>query len=145
MDRTKDFIVSGGENISSLEIERVLYDHPAVLAAAVVARVDERWGEVPVGLGVLKPGLATRSEELRQHCQTQLAKFKCPAEFVFLDELPPKPSGKVRKPELRERLQQQVPSVQHHVTRTVVRRRLLIEQGKAYGHRRIRVTNRYRT
>jgi len=105
VDRKKDMIVSGGENVSSLEIERVLYDHPAVLEAAVVAKADERWGEVPVGLVVLRPGCAVQSDELRDHCRAELAGYKCPKQFIFLDELPRNPSGKVLKRQLRMQLQ----------------------------------------
>jgi acyl-CoA synthetase (AMP-forming)/AMP-acid ligase II len=101
IDRFKDMIVSGGENIAGSEVERVLYEHPAVLEAAVVGRPDERWGEVPVAFVVLRPGGTATAEVLLEHCRTQLARFKVPKDVVFLDALPRNPSGKVLKRELR--------------------------------------------
>jgi acyl-CoA synthetase (AMP-forming)/AMP-acid ligase II len=102
VDRLKDLIISGGENIAGSEVERVLYEHPAVLEAAVVGRPDSRWGEVPVAHVVLRPGSApTTADELIAHCRSQLAKFKVPADVLFLDALPRNPSGKVLKRELR--------------------------------------------
>jgi acyl-CoA synthetase (AMP-forming)/AMP-acid ligase II len=94
-------IVSGGENIASSEIERVLYEHDAVLEAAVVARPDERWGEVPVAFVVLHPQVETTAGALLDHCQGQLARFKVPKAITFLEALPRNPSGKVLKRELR--------------------------------------------
>ncbi len=104
VDRKKDMIVSGGENIASSEVERVLYEHPAVLEAAVVARPDERWGEVPVAFVVARPGIAVTADALVEHCRSQLARFKVPKDVVFLDALPRNPSGKVLKRELRDRV-----------------------------------------
>jgi fatty-acyl-CoA synthase len=101
VDRLKDMIVSGGENIAGSEIERVLYEHDAVLEAAVVGRPDERWGEVPVAFVVLRPGTTLSAEELLGHCGEQLARFKVPKDVTFLDALPRNPSGKVLKRELR--------------------------------------------
>jgi len=102
-DRKKDMIVSGGENVASSEVERVLYEHPAVLEAAVVAMPDARWGEVPRAFIVLKPGHADlTAEALITHCRSRLAGFKTPKEIVFLDVLPRTSSGKVLKRELRE-------------------------------------------
>jgi acyl-CoA synthetase (AMP-forming)/AMP-acid ligase II len=101
VDRLKDMIVSGGENIAGSEVERVLYEHDGVLEAAVVARPDERWGEVPVAYVVLRPGAAVTAEELTEHCRGQLARFKVPRAVTFLDALPRNPSGKVLKRELR--------------------------------------------
>ena len=101
VDRLKDMIVSGGENIAGSEIERVLYEHEAVLEAAVIGRPDERWGEVPVAFVVLRPDAAATPEELVAHCQEQLARFKIPKDITFLDALPRNPSGKVLKRELR--------------------------------------------
>ena len=101
VDRLKDMIVSGGENIASSEVERVLYEHHAVLEVAVVGRADDRWGEVPVAYVVLKPGAAATAEELIEHCRNQLAKFKVPKAVTFIDVLPRNPSGKVLKRELR--------------------------------------------
>jgi acyl-CoA synthetase (AMP-forming)/AMP-acid ligase II len=103
-DRKKDMIVSGGENVASSEVERVLYEHDAVLEAAVVAMPDERWGEVPRAFIVLKPGSQANGvtpEELIAHCRSRLAGFKTPKQVVFLDALPRTPSGKVLKRELR--------------------------------------------
>ncbi|HXY28446.1 MAG TPA: AMP-binding protein, partial [Acidimicrobiales bacterium] len=101
VDRLKDMILSGGENIAGSEVERVLYEHPAVLEAAVVGRLDERWGEVPVAFVVLRPGHAVTADELIGHCRGQLARFKVPKDVTFLDALPRNPSGKVLKRELR--------------------------------------------
>jgi acyl-CoA synthetase (AMP-forming)/AMP-acid ligase II len=101
VDRYKDMIVSGGENIASSEIERVLYEHDAVLEAAVVARPDDRWGEVPVAYVVLRDGVTATGDALLAHCHGQLARFKVPKEIVFLGALPRNPSGKVLKRELR--------------------------------------------
>lgn len=101
VDRLKDMIVSGGENIASSEIERVLYEHDSVLEAAVIGRPDDRWGEVPVAFVVLRQGAGATPDELIAHCRAQLARFKVPKEVTFLDALPRNPSGKVLKRELR--------------------------------------------
>src|SRR5207248_11740143 len=101
VDRLKDMIVSGGENIAGSEVERVLYEHDAVLEAAVVAKPDDRWGEVPVAYVVLRPAANATAEALIDHCCAQLAKFKVPREISSLDALPRNPSGKVLKRELR--------------------------------------------
>jgi fatty-acyl-CoA synthase len=101
VDRLKDMIVSGGENIAGSEVERVLYEHDAVLEAAVVARPDERWGEVPVAFVVLRPSATATADELVEHCRGQLARFKVPKDVTFLDALPRNPSGKVLKRDLR--------------------------------------------
>jgi acyl-CoA synthetase (AMP-forming)/AMP-acid ligase II len=103
VDRLKDMIVSGGENIASSEVERVLYEHDAVVEAAVVARPDDRWGEVPVAYVVLQPHATATPEEIVEHCRRQLARFKVPKDVVFVDALPRNPSGKVLKRELRDR------------------------------------------
>ena len=102
VDRLKDMIVSGGENIAGSEVERVLYEHGAVLEAAVVGRTDERWGEVPVAYVVLRPGHDATRDELTAHCARQLARFKVPKDVTFLDTLPRNPSGKVLKRDLRQ-------------------------------------------
>ena len=102
VDRLKDLIISGGENIASSEVERVIYEHDAVLEAAVVGRPDDRWGEVPVAFVVLRPGATAGADELLEHCRAQLAKFKVPKDVTFIDALPRNPSGKVLKRELRE-------------------------------------------
>jgi acyl-CoA synthetase (AMP-forming)/AMP-acid ligase II len=101
VDRLKDLIISGGENIAGSEVERVLYEHPDVLEAAVVGRPHERWGEVPVAHVVARPGTSPSADELIEHCRGQLAKFKVPADVLFLDALPRNPSGKVLKRDLR--------------------------------------------
>jgi acyl-CoA synthetase (AMP-forming)/AMP-acid ligase II len=103
VDRLKDMIVSGGENIASSEVERVVYEHDVVLEVAVVGRPDPRWGEVPVAYVVLRDGASATADELIEHCRAQLAKFKVPKDVVFIDELPRNPSGKVLKRELRDR------------------------------------------
>jgi acyl-CoA synthetase (AMP-forming)/AMP-acid ligase II len=101
VDRLKDMIISGGENIAGSEVERVLYEHDAVLEAAVVGRPDERWGEVPVAFVVLREGNDATEDQLIDHCRTQLARYKVPKAVTFLDALPRNPSGKVLKRELR--------------------------------------------
>ncbi|MEZ5143475.1 MAG: long-chain fatty acid--CoA ligase [Acidimicrobiales bacterium] len=102
VDRLKDMIVSGGENIASSEVERVLYEHEAVVEAAVVGRPDDRWGEVPVAFVVLADGAAVTGDELIERCRGQLAKFKVPKAVTFVDALPRNPSGKILKRELRD-------------------------------------------
>ncbi|MFJ4156217.1 AMP-binding protein [Pseudomonas sp. NPDC089752] len=102
-DRCKDVIISGGENISSIEIEEVIHEHPAVLHAAVVAQPDEKWGEVPCAFVELKPGTnAPAEEEILALCLERLARFKCPRRVIF-DELPKTATGKIQKFILRER------------------------------------------
>ena len=103
VDRLKDMIVSGGENIAGSEVERVLYEHESVVEAAVVGRPDDRWGEVPVAFVVLRPGRTTTPAELIEHCREQLARFKVPKDVVLVDALPRNPSGKILKRELRDR------------------------------------------
>jgi fatty-acyl-CoA synthase len=103
VDRLKDMIVSGGENIASSEIERVLYEHEDVVEAAVVGRPDDRWGEVPVAYVVVGPSTTVTPEDLIDHCRRQLARFKVPKAVVVVDALPRNPSGKVLKRELRNR------------------------------------------
>jgi fatty-acyl-CoA synthase len=101
-DRKKDMIVSGGENVATSEVERALYEHEAVLEAAVIGMPDPRWGEVPRAFVVLKPGRDDLTEGgLIAHCRSRLAGFKTPKEIVFLDALPRNPSGKVLKRQLR--------------------------------------------
>ncbi len=101
VDRLKDMIVSGGENIATSEVERVLYEHDEVVEVAVVGRPHERWGEVPIAFVVLRSPVAP--EVLIEHCRGQLAKFKVPTDVIVIDELPRNPSGKVLKRELRDR------------------------------------------
>ncbi|SFZ75411.1 acyl-CoA synthetase [Chitinimonas taiwanensis] len=106
-DRSKDIIISGGENISSIEVEDVLYRHPAVLVAAVVAKPDEKWGETPCAFIELRSGATVTAEEIIAHCKTQLAGFKVPRHVVF-GELPKTSTGKIQKFELRKRVDQAV-------------------------------------
>jgi 3-(methylthio)propionyl---CoA ligase len=101
-DRSKDIIISGGENISSIEVEDVLYRHPSVLAAAVVAQPDQKWGETPCAFVELKPGAKLSEVELIEFCRGKLARFKVPRTVVF-GELPKTSTGKVQKFLLRER------------------------------------------
>ena len=101
-DRSKDIIISGGENISSIEIEGVLYRHPAVMEAAVVARPDEKWGETPCAFVALKAGASVSESELIEFCRAKMAHFKCPKTVLFA-ELPKTSTGKVRKYVLRDR------------------------------------------
>ena len=104
-DRKKDMIVSGGENVATSEVERVLYECDAVLEAAVVAMPDARWGEVPRAFVVLGPGREISEQELIAHCRSRLAGFKTPKQIVFMETLPRNPSGKVLKRQLREVLE----------------------------------------
>jgi fatty-acyl-CoA synthase len=100
-DRIKDVIISGGENISSVEVEGVLLRHPAVQEAAVVGLRDERWGEAPHAFVILKPGQQATEDELRQFTRDRLAHFKCPHTVKFVDELPKTATGKIQKYVLR--------------------------------------------
>jgi fatty-acyl-CoA synthase len=100
-DRSKDIIISGGENISSIEVEEALYKHPAVSAAAVVAKPDDKWGETPCAFVELKPGASATSEEILAWCRKHLAAYKCPRHVVF-GEVPKTSTGKIQKFKLRE-------------------------------------------
>jgi fatty-acyl-CoA synthase len=101
-DRSKDIIISGGENISSIEVEDALFEHPGVQLAAVVARPDEKWGESPCAFVEMKPGHVASAEELIEWCRARLARYKCPRTIVFA-EIPKTSTGKVQKFALRER------------------------------------------
>ena len=101
-DRSKDIIISGGENISSIEVENALAGHPAVLFAAVVAKPDEKWGESPCAFIELRPGKSASAEEIIEHCRAHLARYKVPRTIVFA-ELPKTSTGKIQKFVLRER------------------------------------------
>ena len=101
-DRSKDVIISGGENISSLEVEDALYRHTAVLAAAVVAQPDEKWGETPCAFVEVKPDAKVTESELIEHCRSLMARFKAPKRVIF-GELPKTSTGKIQKFVLRER------------------------------------------
>ena len=100
-DRSKDIIISGGENISSIEVEDTIYRHAAVAACGVVARADEKWGETPVAFVELKPGANVTADEIIAHCRRLLAAFKCPRHVVFT-EIPKTSTGKIQKFRLRE-------------------------------------------
>jgi fatty-acyl-CoA synthase len=104
-DRSKDIIISGGENISSVEVEQALTSHTAVLEAAVVAAPDEKWGEIPIAFVTLKDGASATDAELIEHVRTQLARFKAPKRIVF-GALPKTATGKVQKNVLRDRLKE---------------------------------------
>ena len=101
-DRAKDIIISGGENIASIEVERVLCNHAAVMEAAVVAAPDPRWGEVPIAFVALKSGTAVSEDDLVAYAREHLAHFKAPKRVVF-GELPKNATGKIQKFVLRER------------------------------------------
>ena len=103
VDRKKDIIVSGGENISSLEVEKVLVSHPAVLEVAVLPVPDPTWGEVPKALVVLKPGANANESQLIEHCRARLAHYKCPRSVEYLESLPRTGTGKILKRELRKK------------------------------------------
>ena len=103
-DRSKDIIISGGENISSIEVEDVLYGHPAVEAAAVVAKQDDKWGETPCAFVELKEGQAPTEKEIIDHCRDNMAHYKCPRHVVF-GPLPKTSTGKIQKFKLREAVQ----------------------------------------
>lgn len=100
-DRSKDIIISGGENISSIEVEDVLYKHPAVAAAAVVAKPDTKWGETPCAFVEVRPGAQVTEADIIAYCKEKLARFKCPSRVVFT-ELPKTSTGKIQKFKLRE-------------------------------------------
>jgi fatty-acyl-CoA synthase len=101
-DRSKDIIISGGENISSLEVEDALYRHPAVMACAVVARPDPKWGETPVAYVETREGATVTAAELVAHCKSVLAGYKVPREIRF-EPIPKTSTGKIQKFQLRER------------------------------------------
>jgi fatty-acyl-CoA synthase len=99
-DRSKDVIISGGENISSIEVEDALYRHPAVMACAVVAKPDAKWGETPLAFVEVKPGASVTSAELVAHCKSLLAGYKVPREVRF-EPIPKTSTGKIQKFVLR--------------------------------------------
>jgi fatty-acyl-CoA synthase len=106
-DRSKDIIISGGENISSIEVEDALYRHPAVMACAVVAKADAKWGETPLAFVELKPGASVSADELVTHCRGLLAAYKLPREVRF-EAIPKTATGKIQKFTLRERVRSAV-------------------------------------
>ena len=101
-DRSKDIIISGGENISSIEVEDALYRHPSVMACAVVARPDPKWGEAPLAFVELRPGAEADAGALIAHCKSLLAGYKVPREIRF-EPIPKTSTGKIQKFQLRER------------------------------------------
>ena len=101
-DRSKDIIISGGENISSVEVENIIAKHEAVSLVAVVAKSDEKWGETPCAFIELIDGKSATEEEIISHCKENMARFKRP-KYVIFDELPKTSTGKIQKFELRER------------------------------------------
>jgi long-chain acyl-CoA synthetase len=103
VDRKKDMVISGGVNIYTKEIESVLYEHPAVLEAAVIGLPDEEWGESVTAIVARRPGAEVTAEDLVEHCRAALAGYKKPRRVYFLDELPKNPSGKILKRELRQK------------------------------------------
>jgi len=103
VDRKKDIIVSGGENISSLEVEKTIVAHPAVMEAGVIPVPDEKWGEVPMALVVLKPGAEASESELIEFCRSRLAHYKCPHSVEFRESLPKTGTGKILKKDLRKK------------------------------------------
>ena len=104
VDRLKDMIVSGGENIYSREVENALSSHPAVLEAAVVGGPDERWGESVVAFVVRRPGETVSAEDITAHCVKTVASYKRPREVRFVESLPKLPNGKIEKYKLRDPL-----------------------------------------
>ena len=105
VDRKKDIIISGGENISSIDVEKALLGHPAVYEAAVIPVADAKWGEVPKAIVITKPGMSVTEQELVDFCRTRIAHYKCPRSVEFRDSLPKTATGKVLKRELRARYQ----------------------------------------
>jgi acyl-CoA synthetase (AMP-forming)/AMP-acid ligase II len=103
VDRIKDVIITGGENVFSTEVENTLGTHPAVAACAVIGVADERWGERVHAVVVLRDGAVVTPDELREHAKRFLAGYKCPRSFDFVDALPLSAAGKVLKRELRDR------------------------------------------
>jgi fatty-acyl-CoA synthase len=102
-DRKKDIIISGGENISTIEVERVLYQHPAVLEVAVIGVPDPKWGEAPKAFITLRPGAAATADEMIAFCRERIARFKCPKAVEFVEALPKTSTGKIQKFVLREK------------------------------------------
>ena len=104
-DRSKDIIISGGENISSIEVEGVLFRHPHIMEAAVVARPDQKWGETPCAFVTVKSGETVSESEVIDYCRDNLAHFKCPKRVVFTD-LPKTSTGKIQKFILRKQAEE---------------------------------------
>jgi len=100
-DRAKDIIISGGENISTVEVEQAIVSHPAVADVAVIGVPDDKWGERPKAFVLVRPGAAVTAAELIAHARDLLAGYKIPRDIVFASDLPRTPTGKIRKNELR--------------------------------------------
>jgi fatty-acyl-CoA synthase len=113
VDRKKDIIISGGENISSLEVEKALLAHPGVYEAAVIPLPDDKWGEVPLGLIVRKPESNVTADELLEFCRSRIAHYKCPRSIEFRDSLPKTATGKILKRELRKKYRSEYASSEH--------------------------------
>jgi long-chain acyl-CoA synthetase len=103
VDRAKDMIITGGENVYSIEVEEAIMAHSAVLECAVIGIPDATWGECVHAAVVLQPGQTVGSDELIEHCQARIARFKCPRSIEFLDDLPKSGPGKILKRALRDR------------------------------------------
>ena len=102
VDREKDIIVSGGENIASIEVEQTLLTHPDVSEVAVIGVPHERWGETPRAIAALRPGARLREQELIDYCRARIASYKCPTSVIFIAELPKTANGKIAKVKVRE-------------------------------------------
>ena len=102
VDRTKDMIITGGENVYSTEVENALAEHPAVLQAAVVGLPDPKWGEAVTAFVVPRPGTAPTEDDVIAHCRQRIAAYKCPKRVIFRDTLPKSGAGKILKNELRD-------------------------------------------
>jgi acyl-CoA synthetase (AMP-forming)/AMP-acid ligase II len=103
VDRKKDMIITGGENVYSVEVENILYTHPCILEAAVIGVPDPKWGEAVKAVVVLKPGEEATEEKIIQYCKQHIASYKAPKSVDFISELPKTGSGKIFKKELREK------------------------------------------
>jgi fatty-acyl-CoA synthase len=103
VDRKKDMVITGGENVYSAEVEDVLFAHAAVAEAAIIGVPDPKWGEAVFAVVVLRPGMRVSADELGEHCRARLAKYKTPKGYAFIDALPRNAAGKVLKRELRQR------------------------------------------
>jgi acyl-CoA synthetase (AMP-forming)/AMP-acid ligase II len=110
VDRKKDMIITGGENVYSVEVENILYTFPSVLEAAVIGVPDPKWGESVKAVVVLKPGETATEEEIIQHCKQHIARYKAPKSIDFLSELPKTGSGKIFKKGLKEKYGAQLSS-----------------------------------
>ena len=102
VDRKKDMIITGGENVYSVEVENVLYAHPSILEAAVIGVPDPKWGEAVKAVAILKPGLTATEEEIIQYCKRHMARYKAPKSVDFVPDLPKTGSGKIYKKGLKD-------------------------------------------